>query len=130
MEPIALTSRANIALASEMSGLSADEISKMTISAAKKKQKSDEKQWAIEFFDKDEEWYESTLKKVEEISLTLDSDINRKEKCIKLYGWIAYEIPQKKFSIPMEMNREYATAQSIKLILTDLSCYHKIINWD
>ena len=130
MQPIPLNNRANIALASAITGASVDEINDQIIEASKKRIEEDNKQWAMSFFNKDEQWYDTTLEKVKQIESTLDKNINHKEKTIKLYGWIAQEIPNKHFSIPMETNHEYATAYCIELILTDPSMYHKIINWD
>jgi hypothetical protein len=130
MQPIPLNNRANIALASATTGVSIDEINDKIIDAAKLAQQKENKQWAISFFDKDEQWYDKTLEKVQQLNSALDKDMDYMQKTIKLYGWIAKEIPEQYFSIPMQTNQEYATARCIELILTNPSEYLKIISWD
>ena len=41
--------------------------------------KEQDKQWAYEFFGKDEKWYDETMQKVTEIRESLDEDIDPKD---------------------------------------------------
>ena len=130
MQPIPLNSRSNILMASAITGMSMDKIYDKMYKASVEYKKEKDKEWAIGFFQKDEQWYEATLEKVKQIESTLDENMDYKEKTIKLYGWIAKEVPKRHYSIPTETNQEYATARCIELILTKPDAYLKILNWE
>ena len=130
MRPIPLNSRANIELASIVTGCSVDEIYNLMRKSAEKEKQEYIKQSALNFFGKDEKWYDETLKKIEQIESTLDKNIDGEERIIKLYGWIAQEMPDKNFIIPMSGTREFSIAYCVMLRLTDPDGYRKIINWE
>jgi len=90
------------------------------------KRKQD-KEWAIEFFHKDEKWYKETKKKVEKIRKTLPKDISAKEEVIKLYGWIE---TKKNFSIPLMTDEKYVNAWCIEMVLTNPDAYLNSQKWD
>ena len=65
------------------------------------------------------------------VEYTLDKNIDGEERIIKLYGWIAQEMPDKDFTIFMpETRREFSIAYCVMLRLTDPDGYRKIINWE
>ena len=125
-----LTNGSNIALASVMTGMSQTELSEKIHQSKISSQKEENINWAIDFFDKDRQWYDKIMINVEEIKDILPKDLNHKEKTIMLYGWIEQEIPKQTFSIPMELNQNYAKAHCIELILTNPSLYNQTIRWN
>ena len=121
---------ANIYMASAITEMSVDELLKRQREAEHTYKVKHDREWAIEFFDKDDTWYDEVTKKVKDISADLPKDMDHRERTIKLYGWIADMFPNKYFSIPMEMNTKYAAAYCVKLILTNPSGYLQAISWD
>ncbi len=129
MNPIPLNGQ-NIYTASASTGIPVEKLQKMVNESAIKHQKAEDKKWAIGTLGKDEEWYDNTMKQIEEMRSTLPDDLDYKEKAKKLYGWIAREVSNVNLSIPMEMDREYSEATCIELILTNPDMYLKILRWD
>lgn len=120
----------NIYAAAALADVSVDELLKMKSESEIQYKKDKNREWAIAKLGKDEEWYETAMKKVEAIRLTLPDVIDYKEKTKRLYGWIAMEVHNVNLSIPMEMDKEYSEAECIELILTNPDMYLKIIHWD
>ena len=120
----------NIYAAAAIADISVEELQKMQNESEVKYKKDKDKEWALGKLGKDEEWYDNTMKKVEEIRSTLSDDLDYKEKTKKLYGWIANDVSNVNLSIPMEIDKEYAQAECVELILTNPDMYLKIISWD
>ncbi len=117
-------------MAAAMADVSVEELLEMNRKSKAQYKKDKDKEWALDKLGKDEAWYEAAMKRIAEVKSTLPDDLNYKEKTKKLYGWIADEVSHIPFSIPMEMDDEYARAHSVELILTNPNMYLKIINWD
>jgi len=122
--------RANIHLVAAKVNTSVEELLEKRDEAEHLRKEEHDKQWAIDFLGKDEQWYDEAMLKIKEIAATLPDDLHHKERTIKLYGWIAETIKHKALSIPMETDTEYARADSVEMILTNPKLYLKIINWD
>ena len=116
--------------AAAMADISVDELLEMDRESRAQYKKDKDKEWALDQLGKDEAWYDAAMQKIEEIKSTLPEGLNYKEKTKRIYGWIAEEVSDIPFSIPMEMDDEYARAHSVELILTNPDVYLKIINWD
>lgn len=129
MKAIPLTNAGNFQTAAAMAGISAEELMQKMFDAQQETKKKNQKEWVLDFLDKDEVWWDETLQKVEEIRASLPKDLDYKKKTIRLYGWIAESLGRQ-FDIPMEPDRKYADASGIKLLLTDLDAYHRIMNWN
>jgi hypothetical protein len=119
----------NIYLASALTGVSVQELDKKIDEARDKRQKDENRKWAIAFLGKDEQWYDEAMKKIETIQSSLPKDIDHKEQTIRLYGWIADSV-SKNLTIPMETDHTYARAYCVELVLTNPDLYTKVINWD
>ncbi len=120
----------NIYAAAAIADISVEELQKSQNESEDKYRKDKDKEWALGKLGKDEEWYDNTMKQIEEIRSTLADNLDYKEKTKKLYGWITNEVSNVNLSIPMEMDKEYSEAACIELILTNPDMYLKIINWD
>jgi len=116
--------------AAAMADISVDELLEMDRESRAQYKKDKDKEWALDKLGKDEAWYDAAMQKIAEIKSTLPEGLNYKEKTKRIYGWIAEEVSDIPFSIPMEMDDEYARAHSVELILTNPDVYLKIINWD
>ncbi len=122
--------RANIHLVAAMVDTSVQELLEKKDEAERLRQEESDKQWAIDFLGKDEQWYDEAMQKIKEIKATLPDGIGYKERTIKMYGWIADTITHKDLSIPLETDHEYARADSVEMILTNPKLYSKVIRWD
>ena len=120
----------NIYVAAAIADISVEELQNMQHESEEKYRKDKDKEWALGKLGKDEEWYDNTMKKIEEIRSTLPDDLDHDDRTKMLYGWISKEVSNVDLSIPMEMDKEYAAAECIKLILTNPNMYLKIISWD
>jgi len=133
MEIYPLRNSRDIMVASEVSGISPAEIEKKKQEALYNTKRESEIQWAIDHFNKDREWFDKTMQKVNDLQKSVSKELSFREQTIEVYGWIANELDKNivsSFSIPLEKNRQYTIAHSIELILTEPSLYNKIINWD
>ena len=119
----------NIYTASALTGIPVAELAKKKNEAMIKSKSESDKKWAINFLEKDEQWYEETMVKIEAIRSKLPKDIHHKEKTMKLYAWIADTVTRS-LDIPMETDHKYARASSIEMILTNPDLYHKILRWE
>ena len=125
--------RDNIHMLADDVGVSAEELYYEMIDAKLAFKREQDKQWAYEFFGKDEKWYDKTMKKVREIRDNLDDECSPKEATIKKYGWITRRNGKKDLSMPMMYSDEYpeyAHAVAVEFILTNADSYHKMMNWD
>lgn len=114
----------NIYMAAAIAGADVEElIGKMHEAEFDYKQKSDRK-WAMDFLGWDELYYEEAIAKISEISLTLNDDLDHKQKTIAKYGWM--QSKGKEPSIYMELNQDYSHAHGMELILTQPDLYIKI----
>ena len=120
----------NIYAAAATADVSVEELLEKQQESEAQYKKDKDKEWALDLLEKDEAWYDDTMKKIEEIRSTLPDNLDYKEKTKKLYGWIAEEVSNVTLSIPMERDRGYAAAECMELILTNPDMYLKIINWD
>ena len=133
MEIYPLRNSRDIMVASEVSGISPAEIEKKKQEALYNTKRESEIQWAIDHFNKDREWFDKTMQKINDLKESVSKELSFREQTIEVYGWIANELDKNivsSFSIPLEKNRQYTIAHSIELILTEPSLYNKIINWD
>lgn len=119
----------HIVSTARLTGIPLEELIRKREESLHERKAEQDKQWAIGYLGKDEQWYEEAMKKIGYIESNLVESMNHKEKTIKLYGWIADTI-KKDLSIPLESDYEYARASSIELILTNPDLYNKIIHWD
>ena len=108
-------------------GMTAEELDKKMQKAYSDMRARQNRDYAINFFYKDEAWYEETLTKVQEIRETLPDNLSGKEKIKRLYGWIE---PQRRLTMPLECDMEYAHASCVEMILTNPDLYLKVISWD
>ncbi len=106
--------------------ITVEELDEMMSKSYREFRAKQDKEWAIEFFHKDEKWYEETKQKVEEIRKTLPIDISVRDKVIKLYGWIETD---KNFTIPLMTDDEYVRAWCIEMILTNPDQYLNSQKW-
>jgi hypothetical protein len=122
----------NIHLLADEVGVSAKDLYDEMIDAKLAFKKEQDKIWSYEFFEKDEEWYDDTMQKIQDIRKSFPDDINPKEATIKMYGWIEKN-GKKNLSMPMMYDKdypEYAHAVAVEFILTNPDSYHKMMNWD
>jgi hypothetical protein len=122
----------NIHLLADEVGVSPKNLYNEMVDAKISFRREQDKRWAYEFFGKDDEWYDETMKKVREISENLSKDMNPIESTIKKYGWITKN-GKKELSMPMLYNEEYpefAHAIAVEYILTNLNSYHSAMNWN
>lgn len=129
MRPINIHSPQAMALASAKTGLSMQEIAKMKNQAEIDTKKKNDKQWALRELGYDEKWWDETWKKIDTIKDSLPKDIDYKQKCIEMFGWIK-PASGRIYNIPMETDQVYAHASSMELIMSDRDLYQKILNWD
>ncbi len=128
---IRITSQ-NIHLLANEVGVSAEEFHNEMMDAKLSLRKEQDKRWAYEFFGKDDEWYDETMKKVQKIRESLPNNLNPIESTIAKYGWIEKN-GKKELSMPMvydERYPAYAHAVAVEYILTNLSSYHSAMNWN
>lgn len=129
MRPININSPQGMALASAKTGLSMQEIAKMKNQAAIDTKKKNDKKWALQELGYDEKWWDEAWIKIDKIKASLPKDMDYKQKCIKMFGWIK-PTNGRRYTIPTETDQEYAHATSIELIMTNHDLYQKILNWD
>lgn len=125
--------RDNIHLLADEVGVSAKDLYNGMVDAKLTHKRAEDKRWAYEFFSKDEQWYDETMKKVREIRDSLDDDINPIEATIQIYSWITRGNGKKDLSMPMmyeEDYPEYAHAVAVEYILTNQDGYHSAMNWN
>ena len=119
----------NIYAASALTGISVAELAKKKNEAMARSIDEKNRQYSLNFLDKDEQWYEEAMLKIEAIKSKLPKEMHHKEKTIRLYGWIADTI-DRNLTIPMESDNKYARALSVELLLTNLELYEKILRWE
>lgn len=122
----------NIHLLANEVGVSAEELYSNMIDAKLAFKKEQDKRWSYEFFGKDEEWYDETMKKVKEVRDSLPADINHYESIIRQYGRITKN-GKKNLGMPMMSHDDYpkyAHAVAVEYILTNPDSYNRAMNWD
>lgn len=122
--------RHNIHLLAEMNGVSAEDLDKKVFESQQKLKKKQDIEWACDFFNETIDWYQQTMTKIREIEESLPKEIDRKEKKIKMFGWIKHKDKLKSIGIPLQENTLYSYASAVELILTNPDLYLKMRNWD
>ncbi len=124
--------RDNIHMLADDVGVSVEELYSDMIDAKLAFRREQDKQWAYEFFGKDEKWYDETMQKIRDIRESFPEDISPKEATIEMYGWIEKN-GKKNLSMPMMYDKdypEYAHAVAVEFVLTNPDSYNKMMNWD
>ncbi len=124
--------RDNIHMLADDVGVSVEDLYSDMIDAKLAFRREQDKQWAYEFFGKDEKWYDETMQKIRDIRESFPEDISPKEATIKMYGWIEKN-GKKNLSMPMMYDKdypEYAHAVAVEFVLTNPDSYNKMMNWD
>ena len=120
----------NIYTVAAQVNLSASELyDKMDESKNAYKKRCD-KEWAVRYLSKDENWFDEAEQKIEQIRKSLPEKMDDKERTIKLYGWIADTVEQGQLQKPLTDNTEYSRADSVCLIMTNPDLFNKICRWD
>ena len=78
----------NLQMIAAQEGVSAVELYNEMVDAQLAFRREQDKRWSYEFFDKNEQWYDETMKRVHEIGKSLPEDMNPIQATIKKYGWI------------------------------------------
>ncbi len=124
--------RENLQMLASQEGISAVQMYDEMINAQLAFRREQNKRWSYEFFGKDEQWYDETMEKIQEIRELLPEDMNPIEATIKKYGWITKN-GKKNLSMPMmfdEAYTEYAHAVAVEYALTNPNSYLRAMNWD
>ncbi len=129
MKAIPLTNSGNIQAAAAEADITVDDLAQMMFDAQYEARKKSQKEWVLDFLEQDEAWWDETMAKIARLDKELPKDMPYKERTIKLYGWVAKSL-DRHFDIPMETDQEFADADAIELLLTNLDMYHKIMRWD
>ena len=120
---------ANIYMASAVAGISVEELEEKKREAQREFEEKNKREWIINFFKKDEEWYTQTLEKIEEINQTLEENLHHKEKIKKMYGWIEPQLKLLVFGQDLK-DRAYCHASCVKTIFNNPDTYVKMLNFD
>ena len=89
-------------------------------------------EFALDFFNADEQWLEKTKAKVRSIADSLSEDMGRRDRLVAMYGWIEKETKIRgSLSIPMMTDVAYSSAQCIAKVLNgNVDGYLQLISWD
>jgi hypothetical protein len=122
--------RANFSTVALMAGISTSELHDELMKAQAEHKRTKDREWAISLLEKDEKWFDETLAAIELIRKTLPEGMDREEKTICLYGWIADTVKPGILTQPLMENTEFRRADTVNLILENPALYMKIRNWD
>jgi len=124
--------RENLQMIALQEEVSAAELYNEMVDAQLAFRREQDKRWSYEFFGKNEQWYDETMKRVHEIGKSLPEDMNPIQATIKKYGWIKKN-GRKNLSMPMMFDKaypEYAHAVTVEYALTNPNSYQRAMNWD
>ena len=109
-------------LASAMAGVSVEELEAKKREAQRAYEEKNKREWIIDFFKKDEVWYNQTKEKIKSIEQSLEEDLSYKERVKKLYGWIEPQLELLVYGQDLD-DREYCHASCVETIFHDPDSY-------
>jgi hypothetical protein len=119
----------NIYIAAALAEVEVEEVVEQLNTAYSRHYDATIRHQAAEIMGYDEQWYDETMAKIDEISKTLSEDMDRKECEVALYGWVRPKNGQM-LTIIMSKNDIYTHAYAVKIILHQPYLYDKINSWD